>query len=84
MASSPATTAVTAVRPLAPAASPTASTAGRTTAEACVIEAACVSSKSSPWASAPLTSAANGAGAARLAPTTVQAPPSRPHPSSAP
>src|SRR5207245_6883482 len=40
----------------------------------CVIETACVSSKSSPCARAPLASAASGGGAVRLEPTTLQAP----------
>jgi hypothetical protein len=54
----PATAAVTTDRPSRPAASPSARTVGKITAEACVMETGWVSSKSSPWANAPLASAA--------------------------
>src|SRR5439155_27294678 len=78
IASYPATAAVTTARPLDPPASPSASTVGKITDEAWVIEMACVSSKSSPCAKAPLASAASGGGAVRLEPMTLQAP--RPQP----
>ena len=82
IASYPATAAVTTARPLDPPASPSASTVGKITDEAWVIEMACVSSKSSPCAKAPLASAASGGGAVRLEPMTLQAP--RPQPFTAP
>src|SRR5204863_197836 len=50
----------------------------RITAEAWVIDAACVSSKSSPCASVPLTRIASGTGAVRVVPTTVHSPPPSP------
>ena len=40
-----------------------------------MIDAACVSSKSSPCASVPLTRIASGTGAVRVVPTTVHSPP---------
>src|SRR5262245_26287907 len=61
-------------RPPTPWLSATARTAGSTTADAWVMDAACVSSKSSPCASVPLASAASGVGAVVLSPTTVQSP----------
>src|SRR5688500_8026871 len=64
-------------RPSRCSASPTASTVGRTTADACVMEGGWVSSKSRPCASAPLATIASGADAVRSVPTTVHGPCSR-------
>src|SRR5437773_1650386 len=75
IASYPATAAVIALRPSRSRASASASTVGRITAEAWVIDAAWVSSKSSPCASVPLTRIANGIDAVRAVPSTVHSPP---------
>ena len=76
IASYPATIAVTTSRPDTPSLSATASAVGTTTAEACVIDTAWVSSKSSPWASVPLTSAAPAGDAVRIEPMMLHGPPS--------
>ena len=66
--------AVSTSRPEAPTISPTANAAGTTGALACSEESAWVSSKSSEWPSAPLSSAATAGVQVLLSPNTVDSP----------
>src|SRR5258708_6419100 len=66
--------AVSTSRPDAPTISPTAKAAGTTGALGCSEESACVSSKSSEWPSAPLSSAATAGVQVLVSPNTVEGP----------
>ena len=62
------------VRPSAPSASPNESATGRQAAVAWMMLARCVSSKSSPWISTPLTNAASRSGSRSARPITLTLP----------